>query len=117
MMLNLPQVGLLSLVLGFSGLQPGVALAAQSPNGSATLSWYPPTENADGSNMANLAGYRIYYGKNAKRLNLKIAIGNPGLTRFVVEDLEPARWHFAMTSVNASGEESKRSQTVSKLVR
>ncbi len=85
-------------------------------NGSASLSWYPPTENADGSTMSDLAGYRIYYGKSATKLNQTIVIDNPGLTRFVVENLAPAKWHFAMTSVNANGKESARSKTVSKKI-
>ncbi len=84
--------------------------------GSATLSWYPPTENGDGSYLEDLAGYRIYYGRSAKKLDRAITIDNPGLTRYVVENLSPARWHFAMTSVNSRGVESKRSETVSKKI-
>jgi hypothetical protein len=84
--------------------------------GSATLSWNPPTRNADGSILSNLAGYRIYYGRSATALDRSIAVSNPGLTRYVVENLSQAKWHFAMTSVNARGSESKRSKTVSKSV-
>ncbi len=43
--------------------------------GSATLSWKPPTENADGSALTNLAGYRIYYGRN--RDNLTESVDRP----------------------------------------
>ena len=82
--------------------------AGQGSPGSATLSWYPPTENADGSYLDDLAGYRIYYGTNAKSLDLSITIDNPGLTRYVIENLSPAMWHFVMTSVNAKGAESSR---------
>ena len=41
----------------------------QIAEGSATLSWMPPTENADGSALTDLAGYRIYYGRNPNTLN------------------------------------------------
>lgn len=95
---------------------PSNAKPARQQDGSATLSWYPPTDNADGSTMADLVGYRIYYGTSPNQLNRTIAIDNPGLTRYVVENLAPARWHFAMTSLNASGKESARSSTVSKRI-
>jgi Putative Ig domain len=88
----------------------------QSGSGSVTLSWMPPTENEDGSVLRDLAGYRIYVGHNVNALNRVIVLDNAGLTRYVIEDLSPARWHFAMTSVNARGEESQRSATVSKIV-
>jgi hypothetical protein len=84
--------------------------------GAATLSWNPPTENADGSSLTDLAGYRIYYGRNPDNLTQVIVLNNPGLTRYVVENLTPARWHFEMTSVNTEGVESRRTPTASKTI-
>jgi hypothetical protein len=83
---------------------------------SVTLSWYPPTQNADGSPLIDLAGYRIYVGRDPDELTRVITLNNPGLTRYVVENLSPATWHFAMTSVNSNGRESARSATVRKAV-
>lgn len=88
----------------------------QISTGSVTLSWYPPTQNADGSALTDLAGYRIYYGRKVDGLNQVITLTNPGLTRLVIEDIASATWHFAMTSFNSSGSESERSPTVSKTV-
>ena len=88
----------------------------QSASGSVTLSWMPPTENDDGSTLRDLAGYRIYVGQSANALSRVIILTNAGLTRYVIEDLSPARWHFAMTSVNSRGRESQRSAVVSKLI-
>jgi hypothetical protein len=84
--------------------------------GSATLSWYPPTENADGSALTDLSGYRIYYGRHKRRLDNTIVLDNPGLTRYLVEGLSPGHWYFAMTSVNRKGAESSRSGVASKKV-
>ncbi|MBM4220223.1 MAG: hypothetical protein FJ171_11500 [Gammaproteobacteria bacterium] len=42
--------------------------------GAATLSWYPPTTNSDGSALTNLAGYRIYYGRNPNDLTRAIIL-------------------------------------------
>ncbi len=84
--------------------------------GSATLSWNPPTDNVDGTTLTDLSGYRIYYGRSANQLNHTVVINNPGLTRYMVENLVPGRWHFAMTSVNDAGRESPRSATVDKKI-
>jgi hypothetical protein len=81
--------------------------------GSTTLSWMPPTQNTNGSNLTNLAGYRIYYGRSANALDQVITITNSGLTSYVIENLSPATWHFSMTSINAQGIESARSATES----
>ena len=66
--------------------------------------------------LTDLAGYRIYYGRNPNNLERSIVVDNPGLTRYVVENLTPARWYFSMTSVNSGGIESARSATVSKTI-
>ena len=88
----------------------------QSAQGAVTLSWAPPTRNDDGSVLTDLAGYRIYVGQSPDALTRVIVVNNPGLIRYMVEDLSPARWHFAMTSVNANGRESQLSPTVSKVI-
>jgi hypothetical protein len=85
-------------------------------SGSVTLSWYPPTQNADGSALTDLAGYRIYYGTQVESLDQVITLENPGLTMLVIEELGPATWHFAMSSLNSRGVESERSPTVTKTV-
>ena len=73
---------------------------------SVTLQWQPPTENTDGTPLTDLAGYRIYYGVDPADLSDLIKLPNPGLTTYVVEELTPNTWYFAMTSVNDRGRES-----------
>ena len=73
---------------------------------SVTLQWQPPTENTDGTPLTDLAGYRIYYGVDPANLSDLIELPNPGLTTYVVEELTPNTWYFAMTSVNERGQES-----------
>ena len=82
--------------------------------GSVTLSWAPPTTNADGSTITDLSGYRIYYGRSAGALDEMVVINNAGTTRWVVDNLSSATWYFSMTSYNASGIESSRSSVVSR---
>jgi hypothetical protein len=102
--------------LATASLDPFAITVNQIALGSATLSWNPPTQNEDGSTMTDLAGYRIYYGRDSNALGRSAVINNPGLTRYVIENLEPARWYFTMTSVNSDGVESNRSAMVNKTI-
>jgi len=91
-------------------------LAPSSSSGGATLSWTPPTQNSDGTTLTNLAGYRIYYGTNASSLTQTITINSAGISSYVVSDLSPATYYFAISAFNSSGTEGARSSTVSKAV-
>jgi len=79
----------------------------ESSQGAATLNWVPPTVNADGTPLTDLAGYTIRYGTNPGTLDQVIEIKNPGITSYVVESLAPATWYFAISSVNSEGVESQ----------
>lgn len=92
-----------------------IAVNAMS-NGRATLSWTAPTENTDGSTLSNLSGYRIRYGTSANALTNTIVIGNASVTTYVVEDLAPATWFFAVTAVNSTGAESTYSNVANKAI-
>lgn len=87
-----------------------------SSSGAATLSWTAPTLNADGTTLTNLAGYRIYYGTSSSSLTKTIALNSAGLTTYMVTDLAPATYYFAISAVNSSGAESSRSAVASKTV-
>ena len=85
-------------------------------NGTAFLSWTPPTENTDGSTLTDLVGYKIRYGTSPGIYSDTITINNPGLTSYLVEDLASADWYFVMTSFNSTGIESSYSMEVRKSV-
>jgi len=80
-----------------------------SKPGAATLEWTPPTTQTDGAVLADLAGYRIHYGKSANSLDTTIEIRNPSLSSYMVEDLKPGTYYFAVTAFNARNHESERS--------
>jgi hypothetical protein len=84
--------------------------------GSATLSWMPPTQNADGSALTDLSGYKIYYGNESGYYPMSIQIDNPGIARYVVENLTPNTYFFVLTAINSSGTESEFSNEASKQV-
>ncbi len=85
--------------------------------GSATVAWTPPTQNEDGSSLTDLAGYRIYYGTNSGNLNLVVDVDNPGLTRYVIENLAGGTWYFGIRAYTSRRTESVMSTIVSKTIR
>ena len=99
-----------SIAVGAAASQPATASVNQAPAGPVTVQWLPPTQNTDGSALTNLAGYRVYYGTTTTNLDHTVTISNPGLARYVIGDLPPATWYFAMTAYNTNGQESDRSQ-------
>lgn len=84
--------------------------------GTAELSWQPPTENEDGTPLADLTGYVIRYGRTAGALDKSLRITNPGTTMYVVDNLIEGTWYFSLSSVNASGVESRPTGYVSKTI-
>lgn len=97
-------------------LAPFAIAVVQVSAGNATLSWTAPTQNTDGSALANLAGYRIYYGTSASALTQVVQVANAGMTTYVLEDLSPATYYFALKAYNSAGAESTQSNVVSKRV-
>ena len=83
---------------------------------SATLSWTPPTENEDGSQLVDLAGYKIYWGNRPGTYTKSVTIDNPGMSSFVVENLPAGTLEFVATSFNDTGIESDYSNPIAKVV-
>jgi hypothetical protein len=92
------------------------ATSAGASTGAATLSWVPPTENTDGTALTNLAGYRIHYGTNADALTQEVSINTTGTTTYMITDLAPATYYFAIKAVTTNGVESSLSSVASKTI-
>jgi Putative Ig domain len=90
---------------------------ARDPSAStAALSWSMPTENADGTPLTNLAGYRIYHGTSAGALSDIRDILRPDLTQYLFESLASGTHYFAITALNSAGVESALSGIGSKII-
>ena len=85
-------------------------------SGTATLSWDAPTSNNNGTPLTDLAGYRIYYGSSREDLNHTVQIRTIGLQTYVIEDLGPGTWYFAVRAVAANGTESTLSDIATKTI-
>ena len=84
--------------------------------GSVTLSWTAPTQNEDGTQLTDLAGYKLYWGTTSGSYPNSLTIGNPSVTTYLVENLSPGTYEFVATSFNTSGVESRYSGTATKVV-
>ncbi len=121
-----PTLGNVGLVQGIvitvsdgtnSASMPAFALAVvQVALGTATLSWVPPSQRADGSVLTTLAGYRIRFGTSPALLNQTIELRNPGLSRYVVEGLTPGMWYFGLVAFDSAGTTSVLSAIVAKSI-
>ena len=81
-----------------------------TPNtGSIEISWTPPSSNSDGSALTDLEGYRVYYGTSPSNLNSVINISSPGITSYLIENLNHGTYYFSISAIDTSGNESDRS--------
>lgn len=87
--------------------------ATGSTSNTVTLSWEAPTENADGTQLADLKGYKVHYGSASKSYSEVIQVSNAGLTTYVVDNLAAGTYYFAVTAYNSAGGESALSGEVS----
>jgi hypothetical protein len=104
-----------NIAIAVSDTKANATLAAfsitvtQASNGSVTLDWDAPTTNTDGARLTDLAGYQIYYGPAANALRRSVRFANAGVTTYVVTNLTPGTWYFALSTYNAAGAASARS--------
>lgn len=85
--------------------------------GVAILSWAPPTQNTDNSELLDLAGFNIYYGQSSTNMNEFIQIPSTTTRNFIFEDLNiSSTYYFSITAYNTMGIESTQSEIVSKFI-
>jgi Fibronectin type III domain len=100
---------------------PGPSAAPPTPAQStsettATVSWEAPTTNTNGTALTDLVGYRIYYGSSPEHLSHTQKISTIGLQTYVIEDLGPGTWYFAVMAIAANGAESPLSNMAIKTI-
>lgn len=88
----------------------------QVSNGTAQISWTPPTANTDGSSLTDLSGYRLSYGTSTAALTNVAQIATAGVSSYLVENLSPGTWYFTVKAYTSSGMESAASTIVSKTI-
>jgi hypothetical protein len=91
-------------------------VAAGTATGSITLRWTPPTQNEDGSQLTDLAAYRILWSRDGGAFSNSVRINNPNVTRYVVENLTPGTYEFVAKAINRAGVESRFSNGITRVV-
>jgi hypothetical protein len=99
-----------------ASLGPFAIAVTAVATGSATLSWLPPQQNTDGSALYDLAGFEVLWGRSPNALDQRVQLKNPSISTYVVENLSPGTWYFAVVAVNASGVASAPSSLASKTI-
>jgi fibronectin type 3 domain-containing protein len=92
----------------------------QTATAALTLAWDAPTTNTDGSSLnsaTDLSQYKIYYGTASLAYTQVVNVTNPGTTTISQTlTLSPGTYYFAVTTVDASGQESDYSNEVMKTI-
>lgn len=83
---------------------------------SFTLSWTAPTHNEDGTELTDLAGYKIYWGTSSGSYPNSVTINDRLATSYTVENLSPGTYEFVARSFNSSGVESRYSAPITKVI-
>jgi hypothetical protein len=89
-----------------------ILVASQAQAASVKLSWNPPTSNADGTPLNDLAGYIIYYGQSSTNYGATVDVGNA--TTYTLSGLAGGqRYYFAVTAYDTSQNKSAFSNEAS----
>jgi hypothetical protein len=87
----------------------GITVGAGS--GPVTVSWVPP---ANGTAVANLAGYHIYYGSSTDGTTEIVNVPSASQTSYSFTGLTSGTtYYFAISAYDSSGAQSPQSQIVS----
>jgi hypothetical protein len=100
------------IVTACAKVNPGEPLS-----GTATLIWTPVKTDTSGKALKDVAGYRIHYGSSAKAMDTVVVLKDPRQMTYVVKDLSPGTWYFAVSAYTTSGAEGALSSVSSKTIR
>jgi hypothetical protein len=92
--------------------------AASAPllTSTATLTWNPPALNEDGSVLADLAAFKVYWGTSPGTYSQSTKISSATARTYTVGGLTKGTWYFVVTALNSRGVESPYSNVWSKTV-
>ncbi len=88
-----------------------VFITARQP---ATLVWRAPLTRVDGSKLfpGEISGYRLYFRKRGDQRFTHRKVDDASRTRWVLEGFNPGHYEFAVSTLDTTGLESPRSETL-----
>ena len=77
--------------------------------------WQAPTQNVDGSQLTDLAGYRVYWGVSSRNYTGNYTINSATVTQWEA-NLAAGEYFFALTAFDTQDNESAYSNEVLKTI-
>lgn len=101
-----------------TGTTGGGSAGGGQTSGSVTLNWTAPVTRTDGAplTLADIGGYRIYYGNSAGNLNDVHQVTDRTATRTTISGLSTGTWYLQMSTTDSAGREGPRSGKISRQV-
>jgi hypothetical protein len=94
--------------------EPPSDLTGPPPTFSITLAWDPPTTDATGAPLVDLASYRLYYGPNTPITRDNSTMVEAGSQpTFTLTGLEAGLYYLAVSALDHDDNESELSAEVS----
>ncbi len=112
-------VGLLLALVLFGAPETWAAEATVEGVGKLRLGWEAPTQNVDGSDLTDLAGYKYYWGPQSRMYIDSFAITDETITDGEFQVTVTAlvtEYYVAMTALDTAGNESAYSNEVLKTI-
>ncbi len=82
-----------------------MAIVAVSVISDLTISWQAPTQNVDGSQLTDLASYRIYYGTQSGSYTQSVDVTDATATQHSFSAAS-GEYFVTMTALDMDGNES-----------
>lgn len=89
-----------------------LAVVGAQKSKSVTLAWLTPTERADGTPLANLAGYIIRYGSSPTSYTNNVRVTDAGIQHYTIDALPAGTYYFAIAAFDAASGTSSNSNQV-----
>jgi len=86
----------------------------QGTTHNVTLSWVAPVEREDGTpiSMAEIAGYRIYYGDTEGDYSNEVDVSDGDTMQVTLRDLPAGTYYIVLTTLDMDGRESIHSESI-----
>lgn len=91
-----------------------ISWSGEVTSDTATVSWTPPTHNTDGTEINDLAGYRVYHRTGPTYATEGVDAGN--VTSIQFAGLEEGTHYFVVTAYDVVGIESAYSNEVERII-
>ena len=95
-------------------LPPFSIQVTSPPTFTANLTWTLPTLRDDGSQLNNLAGFKIYVGQSSGNYTQVIDVPGATVTSHNITGLTSGIWYFAIAAYDQANSEGNRTLEITR---